>query len=109
MFPTPYTVTQIPCTGLGVDAMGSDTPIYGDPITRRVYGWSASDKQEAQHGHTERDNNNIDLAMPYTTVNLLDKFVVAGKPYICNGIRDRNHGFHGWRPGIVVQLNAVTG
>lgn len=125
MFPKRYTVTHIPCTSMGEDAMGNDLPTFGDPVARKVYGWSASRTETRteqssgggatiETGFTSRDVAEIDLALPASVpVGLSDRFILdpsdTGRPYEVVAIRDNNHGFHGWRPGIVVGLKRVSG
>lgn len=112
MFPKPYTVTHLPCTGEGEDGMGNDVPLFGDPVRRKVYGWSEHDTEKLG-GYTSRDVAEIDLSMPPTRVGLQDRFILdpddPGLPYEVVRVRDRTHGFHRWRPGIVVELKRVTG
>lgn len=119
MFPTPYTVTYKPCTGVTEDDMGNDVAVLGDPVPRKVYGWGehrarkfAEFTNAGTAGHTSREVADIDLAMPVpaTPLNLLDQFTIDdGPPYQVVGIRDNTHGFHGWRPGIVAELKRVKG
>lgn len=112
MFPKPYTVTYLPCIGAGEDGMGNDIPLFGDPVPIKVYGWSER-STEVLDTHTSRHIADIDLAMPPASVGLQDRFILhpaeADRPYEVVGVRDRTHGFHRWRPGIVVELKRVTG
>ena len=109
MFPKPYTIQRLPCTGTTTDGMGNDKPTFGAPVPLKVYGWSEHVEQKLE-GHTDREIADVDLAMPRMPVNLLDRYILdSGKPFRAIRVRDRNHGFHGWRPGIVLELKRVTG
>lgn len=114
MFPKPYTVKHLVCTGTTEDGMGNDVPLFdGEPVPRKVYGWSEHDTEKLGD-HTSRDVAEIDLGMPRAPVKLLDRFILDDddpddRPYEVVRVRDRNKGFHGWRPGIVVELKRVTG
>lgn len=111
MFPR-FTVTHLPCTDVTEDDMGNDVPVHGDPVPRKVYGWSEHNTEKLGE-HTSRDVAEIDLAMPPRRVNLMDRFILdpedTGKPFEVVRVRDNTKGFHGWRPGIVVELKRVTG
>lgn len=109
-FPTPFTVTQTPFIGMDTvaDAMGNDKPKFGTPVLRKVYGWRPR-VVENRDGHTSRSVVDVDLAAPQFAVTLLDRFSIAGEEYETVGIRDNNTGFHGWKPGMVVELKRVTG
>ncbi|WP_237079640.1 hypothetical protein [Mycobacteroides abscessus] len=47
--------------------------------------------------------------MPSMQVDLVDRFVVNGLLYEVVGTRDNDGGFHGWKPGVIVELKRVTG
>lgn len=109
MFPAPYSVVQIPFADMGVDGMNNDAPMFSEPVTRKVYSASDHKQEPVVSGHTSRQVAEIDLAMPTVPVNLLDRWVWDGQHYETVGIRDSTKGFHGWKPGIVVELKRVTG
>lgn len=109
MFPTPNTVTYTAFTGTGEDPRtGNDVPTYAAAVEVPVYSWSAV-RARSTDGHVSRVEWDVDLAMPSRQINPLDKFVVDGQQYRVAGIRDMTKGFHGWNPGIVVELVAVDG
>jgi len=109
MFPTPHSVTYTPFTGMGEDPRtGNDVPVYGAAIDLPVYSWS-SVRARSTDGHTSRVEWDIDLAMPNRSVNGLDKFTLDGQDYTVAGVRDMTKGWHGWKPGIVVELVAANG
>lgn len=103
------------CTGVTQDGMGNDVPQYdSEPVSRKVYGWSehkAETKNGERAGAHEREIADVDLSLPASIpVGQYDLFQIDdGQPYVVTGIRDRNHGFHGWRPGNVLELKRVTG
>ncbi len=107
-FPTPFTVTHTPCTGVTQDGRGNDVPAYGTPVSREAIAYSPH-RKEVTEGHTSRDIAEVDLALPTTTVNLMDRFTLDGQVYEVVGVRDNNGGFHGWKPGVVAELKRVTG
>lgn len=109
MFPTPHTVTYTAFSGMGEDPRtGNDVPTYAAPVQVPVYSWSAVRARNSD-GHTSRVEWDIEVAMPHRTINALDKFTVDGQPYSVAGVRDMTHGWHNWKPGIVVELVAVNG
>jgi hypothetical protein len=114
MFPKRFKVIHTPCVGAGEDGMGNDVPLFGDPVPRKVYGWSTHNAEKLGES-TSRDVAEIDLAMPPARVGLQDRFDLLDpddpdtRPYEVVEVRDRTKGFHGWRPGIVVELKRVTG
>lgn len=108
MFPTRHTATHIPFAGVGEDQLGNDVIRFGDPTPVKVFGWSVHHR-ETLDGHTSRDIADLDLALPPREVRLQDRWIVAGEAYETVEIRDRTKGFHGWRPGIVVELKRVSG
>jgi hypothetical protein len=115
MFPTPYPVIHTACTGVTQDAMGNDVPEYNsEPVTRKVYGWSEHRSETTngeRSGSHEREIADLDMSLPASIpVGQLDLFHINnGQPYVVVGIRDRNNGFHRWRPGRVLELRRVPG
>lgn len=101
-------VTHTPVTGVTQDGMGSDVPTFGTPVSRKAYSFGTH-RTENLDGHTSQDVAERDLEIPPATVNLMDRFTVDGTTYETVGIRDYTGGFHGWKPGIVVELKKVTG
>lgn len=109
-FPTPYLVLHERCIGVSEDedGMGDDVPTFDYGIDRPAYGWRAHRKENVD-GHSSRVVAEVDLAMPSAPVGLMDRFTINGEVFEAVGIRDNNNGFHGWQPGIVVELKRVTG
>lgn len=106
--PTPHAVTHTPCTGVMQDGLGNDQPTFGSPVQRKAYAY-ARHRTEGTDGHTSRVIADMDLSMPTVTVGLMDRFTVNGDEFEVVGVRDNNGGFHGWKPGLVVELKRVTG
>lgn len=107
-FPKLFSVTHTPCSGVTQDGLGNDVPAYGAPVSREAIAYSPH-RKEVTEGHTSRAVAEVDLALPATTVNLMDRFTLNGELFEVVGWRDNNGGFHGWKPGIVVELKRVTG
>jgi len=101
-------VTYTPCTGVTQDALGNDVPSFGSTVDLKAYSY-APHRNEDTDGHTSRDIAEVDLAMPPMTVDLMSRFGINGKTYEVVGERDETGGFHGWKPGIIVELKRVTG
>lgn len=107
-FPTPHTVIHEQVTGVTEGALGNDVPTFAAGVERKAYSY-APHRVETLDGHTSRDVAEMDLAMPAVTVGLMDRFTVNDVVYETVGVRDLTGGFHGWKPGIVVELKRVTG
>lgn len=88
--------------------MGNDVPVFGTPVPRKAYSFGTH-RTENLDGHTSQDVAERDLEIPPTTVNLMDRFTVGADTYETVGVRDFTGGFHGWKPGIVVELKKVKG
>lgn len=101
-------VTHTPCIGVTPGDLGNDVPSYGTPVQRMAHAYGTH-RSEVTAGHTSRDTAVMDLALPTVGVKLLDRFTVNGDEFEVVGVRDNNGGFHGWMPGIVVELKRVTG
>lgn len=101
-------VTHTPVTGVTQDSRGNDVPAYGSGVSKKAFSFSPH-RAEDTEGHTSRDIAEVDLALPTTTVNLMDQFTLDGQVYEVVGVRDNNGGFHGWKPGVVAELKRVTG
>ncbi|MCG7610346.1 hypothetical protein [Mycobacterium sp. CnD-18-1] len=88
--------------------MGNDKPIFGTPVERKVIAVQPH-LVETLEGHTSRVEADVDMLTPKFPVSLIDQFDIAGETYETVGVEDFTMGFHGWAPGIVVQLKRVTG
>ncbi|CQD07268.1 bacteriophage protein [Mycolicibacterium conceptionense] len=110
-FPTPHTVGHAVFTGIGEDDLGNDIETWADPVPVKVIAWQLS-AVENINGYTSRVVADIDMAIPPDlVVSIQDRIVIPGapKPFEVTAIEDANHGFHGWTPGSVLKLKAVTG
>lgn len=107
-FPTPHPVVHIPFAGVAQDSLGNDVPSFGAPEAMKAIAFQPH-RSEDTDGHTSRDEAEMDLAMPSMQVDLVDRFVVNGLLYEVVGTRDNDGGFHGWKPGVIVELKRVTG
>lgn len=107
-FPTPYTVTHIPRTGLTEDADGNTAESFGTGVAVAVYGWQPH-TVETRSETTMLETWDVDVLMPKTAVDVEDRMVVDGVIYEVVDVEDWTNGFHGWRPGIVVGLRKWEG
>ncbi|AER47567.1 head-tail adaptor [Mycobacterium phage DS6A] len=111
MFPRRHKVKHIPCVGTQLDRMKNEKPVFGEPVEIAVFGWVTRRDETILAGHEARIVSRLDVTMPAdaATVGLLDQFEVAGELYEVLQVRDYSTGWHGWRPGMVVELKRVTG
>ncbi|AWH14410.1 head-tail adaptor [Mycobacterium phage TChen] len=108
-FPTPYTVTRLPFTGESTyDSTGEEIPVWGDPVELPVYSIAPHLIEQGSTTVTETQVADVDVAMPKALVELKDRFEFDGDTYEVVGVQDWTRGFHGWAPGIVVELRKVT-
>lgn len=103
------------CTGAVQDGMGTDVPQYADPVDIDAFSWAISEKPNLgdlgkRDGFTGRNVESASLTLPPRDVAVLDQFFLdAGAPFSVVGISDCRNGWHGWSPGITVELQRVTG
>lgn len=108
-FPIPHTVTHIPYGGDAEDGLGNTIPgEYGEPVELAVYSIAPHLVEQGSSTLTETAVADVDVAMPKTAVNLKDQFQIDSDTYEVVGVQDWTKGFHGWEPGIVVELQRVT-
>lgn len=108
MLPATIPVVYVPFLGVAQDALGNDVPTFGAPVSLKAISYQPH-RSENTDGRTSQDVAEVDLAMPTMTVDLMDRFTLNGLLYEVVGLRDNNGGFHGWKPGVVVELKRVTG
>ena len=89
------------------DALGNTTDGYGTSVTRLVYSIGPHVELRGSATITETAVADVDIAMPKAQVALRDLFEFGDGPHRVVGIRDMTRGFHGWQPGIVVELEKV--
>lgn len=85
------------------------------PEARMVIGWS-SRRIVMQDGiHQAQDEDNLRLAVPADfpwaardIVTIPSQNALGGR-YRVKGSADANMGFHGWRPGLVLEVQRVEG
>ena len=111
MFRTPHTVTVLsanPTTDY--DEYGN--PVPGAPIEdeQGVYGWAPAGTSEALD-RQQQVTHDLDLYAPSGfRVSVVDRVRVGDVVYDVSGeVQDFNHGPFGFRPGVRVKLNRVTG
>ena len=107
-FPVVNDITRTPYLGETQDSLGNTTDSYGPPETIGRYTIAPHLVEQGSATSTETTVADVDVAMPKTTVNLKDQFIIDGDDYEVVGIQDWTKGFHGWTPGIVVELRRVT-
>lgn len=107
-FPTPYTVSRHPYTGDTEDALGNTIPTFGTPVSVEVYTIAPHTVEQGSTTLTETQHVDLDLYAPKTAVSVKDRFTVNGDSFEVVGVQDWTQGFHGWKPGIVIELQKVT-
>lgn len=101
-------VIHTPATGTGEDALGNTVPVPGVPVERLVYSIGPHVVERGSATLTETQVADLDVSMPKAAVALTDTFTIDGDTFQVVGLRDMTRGFHGWQPGIVVELQKVS-
>ena len=101
-------MTHTPYNGKTDDGLGNTVITYGDPVEVKVYTISPHVVEEGTATSTQTEVADLDVSMPKRAVNLKDRFSDDDGTYEVVGVRDRTKGFHGWQPGIIVELQKVT-
>lgn len=107
-FPLRHTVTHIPCIGASHDMLGNTVPAFGDPVSREVYAVAPHIVEDGVGTSTEMEIADVDVYGPKFPVTVKDRFVIDGETFEVIAVQDWTRGFHGWEPGIVVELRRVT-
>lgn len=108
-FPIAHTVTRKPYQGDTCDGLGNTIPGGYDPAeTVGVYAIAPHTAEFGSDTITETQVVDVDVFMPKSAVSLKDLFVIDGDDYETVAVRDWTKGFHGWEPGIVVELRRVA-
>ena len=108
MFPATIPVVHTPLMAVTQDSRGNDVLSFKAPVSLKAIAFS-DHRVENTGGHTSQVVADVDLALPTTVVNLMDRFTLNGQEYEVVGVRDNNGGHHGWKPGVVAELKRVTG
>lgn len=87
--------------------LGNTIRGFGDPVSVQVISIAPHTVEEGLTTTTETEVADLDVRMPKTAVNLKDRFVVDGQDFEVIAVKDWTRGFHGWEPGIVVELRRV--
>lgn len=104
--PARIPITHAPYDGETTDGLGNRVPAYGTPVTRKVYSIAPRTREQTVTWSTS-EVADVDVFAPTFAVDLKDRFVIDGDTYEVVGRTDWNHGFHGWKPGLVIELKRV--
>ena len=107
-FQTPFALTRKPYVGDTYNADGIAIPSFGAPVAVPVISISPHVEEKGSDTATETVVADLDVFMPKVAVKLKDRFVVDDDDHDVVGIKDWTKGFHGWQPGIVVELRRVA-
>lgn len=107
-FPLAHTLTRKPYTGDTEDSLGNTVPGFGASEEVRVYAISPHTVEQGTTTVTETQIADLDVFAPKIAVSLKDQFVVDSDDYEVVGVQDWTMGFHGWKPGIVIELRRVS-
>jgi hypothetical protein len=105
-FPSNWTVQWRTYNSPGDDPLGNAIDDWDAPVPVKVIGWS-SRRVLARDGVSElEDTDHLDLAVSFDfTWGPKDHVIVPNRgEYMVEGIKDSDHGFHGWQPGLVLSL-----
>lgn len=109
VFPLAHSVTHIPYGGDAEDSLGNTIPgWYLDPVVRRVYAIAPHVVEEGSATSTEVEVAELDVFAPKFPVDLKDRFEIDGQGFEVVAVKDWTKGFHGWQPGIVIELKRWT-
>jgi hypothetical protein len=110
MLPTPWTVDILPYQGMTPDRFGNETPTWGLPVPKRVYGWAPAGTDEVNGWRHDVTADLQVYAPPDFTAGPRDRVVVDGRTYEVEGeVEDFGHGPFSFNPGVRVNLRRVEG
>ena len=103
--PAAKPVQVLAFSGAAEDDYGNETPGWGAPVTRYVYGWAPAGSLEVNGWrHTVTAELSV-FAPPDFEVTSKDRMVVDGDTFEVEGlVEDYNNGPFGFTPGVVVNL-----
>lgn len=101
--PARIAITHRPYVGDTTDGLGNRVPSYGTPAAVNVYSVAPRTLEQTITWSTS-EVADLDVFAPALPVDLKDQFVIDGDTYEVVGRTDWTHGFHGWRPGLVIEL-----
>lgn len=99
-------VSHSPYVG-STDSLGNTVPSFGVSVSRLAYSIGPHVAERGSTTLAETAVAEVDLSMPPAPVSLKDRIDFGSGPHEVVGIRDMTKGFHGWQPGIVVELRGV--
>lgn len=105
-FPTPFTLSRKPYVET-TDGLGNTKPDFGDTVAFPAISVAAHQQEQGSASITETAVADLDVYAPKAAVSLKDQFTIDGLDYEVVSVADWTMGFHGWQPGIVVQLRRV--
>jgi hypothetical protein len=108
MFPVTLTLSRTPYNGESESVLGNTSPSYGDAVPFGAIAVAPHTVEEGSTTSTETQVADLDVYAPKTSVSLKDKFTIDSNEYEVVGVQDWTLGFHGWKPGIVVELRRVS-
>ena len=96
---------MVPYVGTVEDDYGNETPSYGQPRTRYVYGWGPGGDIEVNGFRQTVTADLVVYAPPGFPVGSRDRVRVLDVDYDVEGLpQDFNHGPFGYEPGVTVNL-----
>lgn len=107
-FPVTITLSRTPYDGESESGLGNTTPGYGDAVPFGAIAVAPHTVEEGSTTSTETQVADLDVYAPKQTVSLKDQFTINAETYEVIGVQDWTMGFHGWQPGIVVELRRVS-
>jgi len=90
------------------DPLGNTTVTFGSPTQLLAFSIAPHVIEVGSTTLTETEVADLDVYMPKADINLKDRFSIDNVDYEVVGVQDWTMGFHGWQPGIVVELKKVS-
>lgn len=110
-FPANYQVMYKEWYADGKDELYNDKDGWRDPVPRMVIGWSSRRVVTEDGIHSAQDEDNVRLEVPSDfTWAARDLVILPNRgTFQVRGAVDPSKGFHGWQPGLVLELQRVEG
>jgi hypothetical protein len=110
-FPARYTVQYEVWFTTAKDELQNDIDQWQDPVPRNVIGWTSRQTVIQDGVRSAEDEDKTRLQIPADFVwAVRDRVTIPGDGrYQITGALTADAGFHGWKPGLTLDLLKVDG